>query len=221
MPKTTIAEELLLLCYDPGTGRPLVDSTRLTCGLVGAMVADLALAGRLGIDAERLYPLDGAPMGDPQLDGFAARVAAEPRPRKIKWWVTKVQNARLRKALLGGAVAHGVLTHQARRALGIFPMNDYRPAQPGQRDDLVLRLGSVLRQEHPADSRSVALLALCGAVRVDRKLFRELPQGERRRMIKAVMAGDEIGRAVKSVIQSIEAATAAAASAGSAGAAGS
>lgn len=222
MPRTSIAEELLLLCYDPGTGRPLVDSTRLTCGLVGAMIAELALDERIGIDGEYLYAHRHAPSGDPGLDTFADRVAAEQRARKIKWWVNKVQSGRLRRELLDGAVAHGVLEHQSRRALGIFPMNDYRPARPGHREEMHQRLGAVLRQERAADdSRTVALLALCGAVRIDRKLFSDLPSRERRRLMKEVLAGDKIGQAVKSVIQSIEAATAAAAaSAGAAGSAG-
>ncbi|WP_052745651.1 GOLPH3/VPS74 family protein [Allosalinactinospora lopnorensis] len=218
VPQPTIAEELLLLCHDPTTGRPTANSTRLTCGLAGATVAELALSGRITIDDEYVHDARQPAAGDPHLDALAERIAAQRRPRKIKWWVQKTQSARLRGEMLQSATDRDLFDHERKRVLGLFPLNNYRPRHPEEREELRQRLHAVLVQERaPDDSRTVALLALCGAVQVDRKLFPGLSSRERRRLMKQTTEGDQISRAVASVIRSIEGATAAAAAGGGGG----
>ncbi|WP_067966075.1 GOLPH3/VPS74 family protein [Nocardiopsis trehalosi] len=221
MTAAILAEDLLLLTYDPETGRPAADGTRVKCGLAGALVADLALAGRVRIDKDVLHPADApAPVRDPDLDGLARRISAERRPRKVKWWVQKTATEKLRRAMLDRAVERGVLVHQKGRVLGVFPSNDYRPARPAARPELVDRLRGALAGGHNVDPRFVALLAIAAAMRVDKALFPDLGARDRRRMVKEAVARDDIGRAVRTVIQSIEAATVNAISSGGDGGGG-
>lgn len=181
------------------------------------MLADLALTRRIAIDGDHVYADRYARTGDVDLDGFAERIATEPRNRKVKWWVQKTRSAKLRRRLLQRAVERGVLRHEEDRVLLVFPLNRYFPVRPDQREELRARLHSVLVGERAPDPRSVALLALVGAVRSDRRLFPGLPGGERRRRMKEIVADDRIGQAVHKVIQSVEAATAAAAAGAGAG----
>ena len=83
-----IAEELLLLCLDPGTGRFKVANDRLTPALAGALLADLELLGRISVTAEatgwsaltqprRVSVIDGRPTGDLELDRALSTLAEE------------------------------------------------------------------------------------------------------------------------------------------------
>ncbi len=219
MHQPTMPQELLLLCYSPETGRPLVDGTRMACGIAGAMVTDLALNGRVVVADDRITTSPGAAAtGDPYLDEFLGRIATQKRPRTVKWWVRKTQSGELRAEALHSAVIAGLLRHEERRVLAIFPMNDYFPSDPQQRADLWQRMAAALTwQGHPGDHRAVALLALCDAVGAGSNLFPDLPGRERRKLMKRVTQNDQIGRAVASVIQSVKQATAGAAAGGDGG----
>ncbi|MDT0304373.1 GOLPH3/VPS74 family protein [Streptomonospora wellingtoniae] len=216
-----LTDDLLLLAYRPDTGRPMVDANRLQCGLAGALIAETVLAGTASLDDGGHLRASGRHRtGDPDVDGAVEQIASQPKARKAKWWVQRMNKGALRKRLLGRAVSVGALAHEQGRALGIFPTDDYRPARPGSREEAVERLRSVLTGRSRPDPRSAALVALVGAVRLDAKLFPDIPGGDRRRRIKAAMAGDDIGRAVRDVIQSIEGAVVAAVAAGGAAAGG-
>jgi len=212
-----LTDDLLLLAYRPDTGRPLADATRLTCGLAGALIADLVLADRVRLADDRLHAGGYTHTGDPDLDDTARRIGSEYRTRKVKWWVQKMNKTALRRRMHDRAVSDGVLVHSQGRIMGIFPSNEYRPAVPGSRESSVAWLRSVLLGYDAPDPRSVALLALVGAVKLDGRLFSDIPGRERRKRIKAIMARDDIGRAVRAVIQSIEGAVAAAGAAGAGG----
>ncbi|MFD0774967.1 GPP34 family phosphoprotein [Streptomonospora algeriensis] len=204
-----LTDDLLLLAYGPDTGRPLADTNRLQCGLAGALIAETVLAGLVAIDGDgRLHTTGSHRTGVPDVDGTAERVAAEPRPRKVKWWVQQLNKRQLRQHLLGRAVHVGVLTQQSHRVLRILPVETYRP-EPEDRERAVWALHSVLMGYAAPDSRSAALLAVVGAMRLDGKLFADVPARERRKRLKALADRDDIGRAVRQVIQSIESAVAA------------
>ncbi|ASU82355.1 GPP34 family phosphoprotein [Nocardiopsis gilva YIM 90087] len=219
---TILAEELLLICHDPATGRPLADSTRVQVALAGALLADLALADRIRIDGRGyVYAQHPAPSGDPDLDALAQRIAMEQRHRKLKWWVQKTMSNKLRTGLLYRVAYRGLMRHEQDHVLGMFPWNRYRPADPAAHAWRRESMRAVLVGERAPDPATVVLLALAGAMRVDGKLFPELRGNERRRLMKTVVANDGIGQVVRNVIQSIEASTAvvigAAATGGAAG----
>ncbi|GLU47538.1 GOLPH3/VPS74 family protein [Nocardiopsis ansamitocini] len=205
---TTLAEDLIVLAHDPAKGRPLVGSTRLACGLAGALLADLALAGRISIDADYVYADRYSPSRDTDLDTVADRIAVSRRNRKVHWWVNKLQSSTLRKRLLERSTREGALHRARRTVLVVFPRDDYYPRDPDRRSQLRRNLRGVLLGEVRADARTMVLLALVGATGAHRRLFPDLPNRERRRRIKTVVTGDTIGRAVRKAVQSSEAASA-------------
>lgn len=221
VPHRALYGELLLLYHDPVSGRPLSDGTHLACGLAGAMVAELTLNGHLSLDEREYLGHTGSPpTGDPHLDTFAGEVAARKRPRKARWWIQRTQSGRLRTGMLGSAVEQGLLDHEQSRVLLVFPLNRYRPHHPQEREDLHFRLRAVLRREQAPDEWTAALLALCGAVGADRRLFPDLSGRERRRLLKQATEDVALGAAVAAAIQSIHTATAAATTAATTAAAG-
>jgi hypothetical protein len=115
----TIAEELLLLAHDEESGTALVRETAVDVTLTGAVLAELTLAGRLGLEGDRLMVLDRSPTGDEELDDVLATIAAD-QPRAPKWWLDRLTNPQRRWSLLARLAERGVLGERHGRVLGLF-----------------------------------------------------------------------------------------------------
>ena len=77
----SLAEEIVLLSLDDETGRPVGRGGMAPdLALAGALLMDLALAGRLDTDRDRVMVVNAAPTGDAVRDAALAAVAAPARP---------------------------------------------------------------------------------------------------------------------------------------------
>ena len=85
-----IAEELILVALDPVKGTvPLGTRTYLNAGLAGALLAELAIAGNLGIKDGRIVPA-GVPPTDAFLAEVLAAIRSETTAQKAKSAVKKL-----------------------------------------------------------------------------------------------------------------------------------
>jgi hypothetical protein len=101
-----LAERLCLLALDPDNGRdrPTLDPSRYATALAGLVLADLAFAGRLRIDAKQVRMVDAMPVSHPVLSDAAHRLAARGALDPLAALGLLVQQAkgwhgRMRKAL--------------------------------------------------------------------------------------------------------------------------
>jgi hypothetical protein len=205
-----LAEEFTLLAYDEH-GTPVTDGTHLDNGLGGAVLLDLALAGRVDVVDRRVAVLDPAPTGDPLLDEALALIAAE-KGRRPGHWVTKLAK-RTRPLVLARLVDQGVLTVQKDRVLGVFPRTKYPAAQGGEPPAEVetrRRLEAAMAGDGPVDPRTAALCALVAATDLDRKVFGGMDRKRVKARLKEVSEGAWAAAAVRKVIADIQAAVMAA-----------
>jgi hypothetical protein len=77
-----------LVVHDEFTGRPRCSADLLRCGLVGAQLAELVVAGRLGLAEGRVHPLDADSLGGarPAAEYVMACVLAQPRHHTVRTW---------------------------------------------------------------------------------------------------------------------------------------
>ncbi|GAA3161097.1 hypothetical protein GCM10010466_60040 [Planomonospora alba] len=211
----TIAEEVLLLAHEEAEGKPLVSSTQLDAALGGAVLAELAVNGRIDLDKKKVTVKDTTPLGNAELDASLARIAEDRRERRPETWVYRFNSARLRKRLLTGLAERGVLREEHRKILGVFPGTRYPERDPRIERDLRERVEGVLAGGMP-DERVAVLLAVLHAAGIDRRAF----PGASKERVKEIIEGEWAGEAVAKVIASINAAAATAVIAAVAGAAG-
>ncbi|MEU1687220.1 GPP34 family phosphoprotein [Micromonospora sp. NPDC005707] len=206
MNRLLLTDELVLLAYDDGgtnrLGRPHLDY-----GLAGAVLLELALAGRVEVTGGRLAVTDPAPTGVPLLDRALATVAGD-RPRKPKDWIGKLAKG-LPDRVLDGLVDAGVLRRESDRVLWVFPRTRYPSptgAEPAVETAARERMLAALAAAGPVDARTAALLTLTRAVGLDRKLFRELPRDRVKARLAEIAAGDWASAATKKAIEETQAA---------------
>jgi pimeloyl-ACP methyl ester carboxylesterase len=202
-----LAEELTLLAYaDDGT--PLTDGTHLDNGLGGALLLELALAGRVDVRDKKVVVLDPAPTGDPLVDEALARIAAEPKERRPGAWVTRLAK-QARPRVLDKLVADDVLTVEKDRVLGVFPRKKY-PAvngvEPVAETQARQRLRTAVLGSGPVETRTAALCALVAATDLDRKVLADLDRRRIQARLKEIGEGSWAAIAVKKAIEEIQAA---------------
>ncbi|MGR6913329.1 GOLPH3/VPS74 family protein [[Actinomadura] parvosata] len=200
----TIAEELLLLAYSDDKGKPLISVTRLDPAIAGAILAELAVRGRIELTGrvrKRLAVTDPAPLGDPELDAALALIAAKSAGRGPVWWVRKLQSHKLRDRLLSRLAAAGVLSERRGRVLGLFPVTRWPEAHAGVEADVRERVSAVLAGARP-DERTAALIAITRPAGLSRTAF----GGASRRRVKEIAKGAWAADAVARTIAAIESA---------------
>jgi hypothetical protein len=218
----TLPERLLLISLDED-GKPRDPRSSLANGLAGAALMELVLAGRLGRDDGRLVAPGGQATGDELLDFVLAEVRAQERPRKLKWWVSRLGSGGwgrepVRRRLIDKLTGEGVLGRGEERVLGLVPVTRHPPTDPAAADQERAAVREVLVDGRPPDAPTAALVALvsvCGLV--DACVERPERRAARARA-KQIAAGDQMGGAVRELQEEMAAMLAAVVAATSAAA---
>lgn len=160
-----IAEDLLLLLFDPRSGTIAGEGT-LFYTLAGAVLADLALSGRVTLGEEwtlsgrRLYAVEADPPADPLLEDAWERLRG--KPYGVQHLLATI-GPRLREPLLARLVESGDIVRRRGRFLGLVPTTRLVDGGTGRRGELVARVGAVLVDGADPDPRTAALGALLSA----------------------------------------------------------
>jgi hypothetical protein len=163
----TLAEEIVLLALDDETGRP-VGRTGMAPdrALAGALLMQLALAGRVDTDRDRLFVVDATPTGDPPLDAALARLLAPDAPADARGAIPVLARdaPAARAVILDRLVARGILRRVEDRLLWILPDRRYpKPAGRAGVTGARTRLRALLLEEEIPAPHDALLLGLVRA----------------------------------------------------------
>ncbi len=207
----SLPSQLVLLGHDAGGGAH-GKSQNLDFGAAGAILVELALAGRIVVDGRQVAVVDATPTGDPLVDGALIMINSG-RRQSPKAWVRKLGRG-LRKRVLADLARSGVLAYERATTLWIFTYDRYTwpfGAEPGPRAEARTQCVRLISGAAAPDRRVVALCALVAAAGIDGRVFADLPRGQVRARLKELSAGDWAAVAVKKAIEEVQAAVLAAA----------
>ena len=128
MTQLTFTEEIVLLALDDKSGAQLqLPVTALGYGLAGAVLADLAVAGKIDTDPERVTVLDPSPTGDPLLDPWLALISAETTARSVAYWLSVLSDRRkeIEQPALDRLMARGILRREDKKILWVIGLRRY------------------------------------------------------------------------------------------------
>ena len=170
-----LAEEFVVLARSPGGGSLLREST-VDRGVAGALLADLAAAGRIGcIEGRLVVVTDRAATGRSALDMVLEQIATG-RDRPPRGWVGKLASQQ------EGAV------RQVKHLPGGRSVRE--PDVVPQREELLARLSEVFTTDAEPDARTAALAALMAACGLSGKLFPGVARQVRKRRLAQISAGE-------------------------------
>ncbi|WP_433604812.1 GOLPH3/VPS74 family protein [Dactylosporangium sp. CA-139114] len=211
---TGLADDFLLLALDDH-GKNLIGDLRLNYGLAGAVLLDLALAGRIELAEDRVTVTDPTPTGDPVADEALARIAAEERPRKADAWMQPLADG-LRAKVLDRQVEAGVLRREQDRVLWVFPRTRFASAtgaQPAAETAVRAELTAAVDGNGAADgdgdgevpARAAALIGLVQVSGLAQEVFPGRPKERLQARLHAITAGNQATDAVRQAVRRIQA----------------
>ncbi|RYJ02657.1 MAG: GPP34 family phosphoprotein [Acetobacteraceae bacterium] len=202
----TMPEELLLLMLDDDTGR-LIDRAMPSgdYALIGAVLAELALAGRIDSDPQRMFVVDKSPMGDAVLDAVLLRMAASAEDHDSRWWIEHlaVGATVLREELFARLVAHGVLQQVDSKFLWVFPERRYPPTSGREEREVKARLLGVIFNDEIPEPRDTMLIGLARATGLLALILSPAELERAQPRIDQVANLEELNRSLSAAVQEI------------------
>jgi len=211
----TLPQELYLLALHEEKGRvPASLSISLHYGLGGAILAELILQGRVGLDDKRKAVVVNNALfnEDDLLNEGLERIQTSGRRHRAKYWVSAFSDyiSKLEKRLANRLVDLGVLRKEQKRFLGVVPYEAYPAQDASARFWIKQHLRSVVLGGEVPDGHTAALLSLVRACDLLGRIFTRDELKTARRQSEALRRGEAIGEAEQQAIETIEAATSAA-----------
>ena len=224
-----IAEDLLLLLTNDTSGQLAVPAAHADAALGGAVLAELALLGKVDLAGEadagkpgRLVVRDPSPPGDAVLDAALEVVLAHQGKKPSA--VIRPLGKHLRQILHERLTAAGVLRAQQARILGIFPAHRWPALDTSHEEQVRQQLAGALTGQAAPDCRAAELIALLHALNCEHKVIDPRQFWLSRRQLRArageIATDDWASAAVREVINETTMAVIANASAATAAASG-
>ncbi|NKC30645.1 GOLPH3/VPS74 family protein [Falsiroseomonas selenitidurans] len=203
----TMPEEILLLLLDDETGKPVgLPGPAGDLALAGAILMELALAGRIDTDLDHLVVVQQRPTGDGLLDGVLARLAASPAPRTSRAWIQDLAKTgpQMRAAVLERLVAGGVLRRIEDRFLWVFPERRY-PKATGRAEtaEVRRRLRAVLLEDEIPDPRDALLIGLARATGLVPLVLDEAEAAQAAPRVEQVAGLEELSRSLSAATRDV------------------
>ncbi len=207
-----LAEELFLVALDEDEGwiaAPALNTLRY--GLAAALLADLALQGKIVVEDQRVSVLDPAPVGDDLLDETLQRLVEAGRPRKVKYWLNALGFRKLPKQVAEHLVKRGVLRADEKRYLWVLPYAIYPQQDASAKYWIKQSLRAAALTNARSDRRGVELLSLMKGCRLLTLVFTKDERKAAGKRVDDLVKGEDFGAAVAQTLADIEAAATAAA----------
>ena len=205
-----LAETFFLLTFDekvrsiPAAGVP-------QCGLGGAVLADLALLGRISLREKKVYIVNAMSTGDGILDAALASLARasrsqQRRSQSLAHWLGALGGGRHRRRIARSLMAKGALRRESKRFLGVIPYAAYRRQEPRVARRLKRDLRAIVLAGESPEPRQVALLNLLKACLMLSRVFQKGERELAARRIEELAEQEAIGSAIARAVKEIQAA---------------
>ena len=160
----SLPEEIVLLTLDDETGRAIGrQGIAASIALAGAVMMELALAGRVDTDRHRLEVLDDSPTGDAVLDAGLPLLRGAPDSRGALMLLAREETG-LRPLVLSALVQRGLLKRVEGRILLVFPERRYlQPEDRPEPREVRARLTRSIATDDIPEPREALLLGLARA----------------------------------------------------------
>lgn len=200
--RRTIPEELLLLALDPATGTTAQPQT-LDLGLAGAQLVELAMAGRIVPDGDRIAVVNPRPTGDPTLDHALELLRRRGSAVRAVHWIGGPRLG-LRQTYLAHLERCEMVRAVPGQVCGVLPTTRYQASDDCTNSAIKERLDTAIRTGIPPDPRTAALAALAHAVGLGKHLYPGNEGRSSRSRLRDLIRYDPLGGMVAHAVMDVQ-----------------
>jgi hypothetical protein len=203
LPLTT---RFILLALDPDKGKIKIDDLHFRYTLCGSILMDFFANGEITLSEKKVIP-SFRRNGVQWHDVCAQRIEEANRNKSIGYWVRNL----FRKSRfvfdenIRQLANQGIVRHEKRYFLNIFPYNRYFITNSSVRIELIMKLRGILLDGKTADREQKMFIGLIRASRAFRLLAEERSE---RRIIrircKELSSGDQVASETDIVIRQVQ-----------------
>ena len=203
-----LAEELVLLMLNEQSGYlEMVPGWNFSCVMAGAVIADLALEGRIDSDLNRLYLTDPTPTGDSLLDPTLKEIAESRETSDTQFWIERTagRSDEIVTVTLDRLVERKILDYESGGFWGlsrsVSRSGTYQTSDLQIRQEAKARVLSVILNDDipdPSDAILIALMHTCGGFKL---VLSPEDYEEKLERIETLCKLDLIGRSVASAVR--------------------
>lgn len=207
----TVAEEMLLLVLDDNSGTFITEpDININYALAGAVLADLALKGRIEADPDKLFVLDNTPTGDTVQDAVLERIAEADEVQDTSYWVAEIgqRGEEVREHLLTRLVDRGILKRVEEKVLWVFETRRYPTIDGREEREVKKRILDTLLSEGTPNHEDAVIISLVDSCNLFRQILGDRELENLRGRIEAIADSEAIGLAVGETIRQVRASVA-------------
>ncbi len=202
-------EEIMLLALRDEEGT-IVSGTMHPYALGGAIVAELLLHERIGVEPEdkkkRVNVINPAPIGEPLLDECLERINSAKRRASLQSWVSRFAYLKkIQHRVAEQLCRRGILRADEDKVLLIFTRKIYPEVNPMPERRLIARLEkAIFTDSKELDPRTIVILSLANSADLLKVVFDKKDLKTRKERIKKIVSGEITGKATREAIQAMQ-----------------
>ncbi len=205
-------EEIMLLALRDKEGT-VASGAMYNYAVGGAILAELLLNGRVGIDEPRprkklVTAVSAEPIGDALIDECLGRIAGAKRRRAPATWVSSFAGTRgLKNRVAEQLCRRGIVEAEEDNVLLFFTRRIYPEIDPVPEQELIEGLReAIFTDTDDIDPSTVVLVSLANSTNILPAVFNKKKLKARKKRIAQIAEGEVTGRAAQDAIAAMQAA---------------
>lgn len=208
--EASVTTQFVILALHQENGRIMIDNLHIRYALVGSVLMDFLEKEEISLKNKRLIHTF-IKTGENVHDKLSEIIERSKKPRRISYWLHRLsmKSRFIFRETTGSLINKGIIRHERRLFLNLFPYNRYFINERGVRSGIIDGIRDVLLHDKSANGRQIKLIGLITASRAWHIFVRE--KGERRlirRKCQEFMKANEVNSDIDQVIREIQAAIA-------------
>lgn len=201
-----LADELFLVGHDEYTGKCLVNHAVLGCGLAGAVLIELMLAGRIALADGRFVVRDSRPYSERVTDAALTEMLKRRESFPPRSWVEYLCG-NVREIVAERLEATGMIRREQSRGLSLRSVVRYPAVDAVEAAAPRVRLRYMLDQGHSLDMPTALLGALVRACELESVLLLQAARQQVRELLTRIV--DELPADLRLVLNAVDSSVAA------------
>ena len=201
--------KFLLVAHHPEKGRFLVSDTYINYGIIGAALLEMSLDGQIKIEENKLILIKNGESDNPIISEILIEIRNSKKPRKIKYWVTKLaqKSRKFKWAILADLEKNKLLRIEDRKFLGIIPYKKSYLIESNTRNELIIQLKKDALFGRDLSNDTILMLALIEACKMHKILTSDKDELKKlKQELKEIIKESPIAETVDQTIQQVQAA---------------